>query len=126
MILIGHLRGNHPAGRWVERALNKNISVGVSVISDIELWIGAKNETQIDQIKLLLHIFRRLDVNRQIAQRTAELWKPFLCINGGKDVWLRDILIAATADYYRMDIVTSNKKHFERINPQKIQIITIE
>ena len=109
----------------MERALCGEISVGLSVISDIELWIGVKNETQFKQVKLLLRPFRRLDINRQIAWHAAELWRPFLSAQEGKDIWFRDVLIAATAEYYHMDVVTTNIQHFERINPKNIQIISI-
>ena len=64
----------------------------------------------------------RLGINRQIARRSAELWRS-LFKQPNPDRFIRDILIAATAEYYQMDIVTENVKHFEQIDPEKIRII---
>lgn len=119
-IFIEYLRNpNALAAGWIDRVARKDITAGISHITTIELWIGLIRPKDEPVYKVLLAPFRKYDINRRIAIRTAELWRPYR----KTDASLSDFLIAATAEYYRADIVTRNVKHFHPLNLKDIRII---
>lgn len=121
-VFIDFLRGNdNQAKTWMQGALDGNYSAGVSVITDLELWIGVRNNVDEKRHKLLLARFRRFQMNVTIARQSGKLIQPFF--KSDKNC-LRDIIIAATAEYYHADLVTRNPAHFRRIPLNGISIIS--
>ncbi len=120
-------RRNFPgsrAGEWITAAISGNIAGSVSLITDLELWIGAvKPEDKISHKKLLRE-FRRLDITLAIGRRAADLVRPHW-----KDRTyprkLPDCIIAATAEYYRLDILTTNPKDYLKLPLNNIKIIDV-
>lgn len=102
---------------------NKDIPMSISVISYGELVYGAekssnpqKNSIIVDHVK---DIFPVIDINQGIinvfAKTKAQLEKK------GNRIEDMDLLIAATAIYNDMILVTNNVSHFERIPELRIE-----
>jgi predicted nucleic acid-binding protein len=121
-VIIGYMRKSvRDADRWVLRAF-EGASIGISVITEFELWIGAQTQTQIRDTKIVTARFRRYPMIIPIARRAAELFRVYLK-EPDRNRLLPDVLIAATAEHYRCSIVTTNVKHFARMPLRDVKII---
>lgn len=85
----------------------------ISVISVYELLRGVESEQHISQRRELIRLCTVLDLSPQISERAADIY-TFLK-KKGTTIHTEDILIAATALYWRHSILTSNTKDFFRI-----------
>ena len=119
-VFIDYLRGKAGAKPWIEDAFRNKFSAGVSVITDLELWVGIKNEADTKRHKILLSKFRRFQFQVTIARRAGELYKPF---SKSSEKCLGDVIIAATAEFYKANIVTRNPAHYRRLNLNGISVI---
>lgn len=121
-ILIGYWRNSNPAAIvWVERVLDDEISGGISLITEMEMWRGVRNPKEERDHKIFLAKFRRYQFNVSVARRAGSLIRQ-LDLRKDEEYRIPDLIIAATAEYYRAGIVTTNPKHFVTL-PIEIQII---
>jgi hypothetical protein len=72
--------------------------------------------------EILLAKFRRYQFNLTVARRAGEI-KGWAAQNR-RPIGLADLIIAATAEYYRVDIVTGNARHFDSLPLNGVQIIS--
>jgi len=84
----------------------------ISSVVGFELFAGksSKNENQQKAMQELLSYFDVVDVTWKIAKRAGEIYR-----NGIQQLEFPDYIIAATAIALGAEIVTLNKKHFEKI-----------
>ena len=98
-VLIDHLRGATafapPAG-----------AASYSVVTRAELFAGRASEEAV--IEQLLAPMRELVLDRAIAERAGRLRRDH-------GVGLADALIAATALAHELELLTRNRRHFERV-----------
>lgn len=124
-ILISHIRGaSIPASEWVARALQKNARISISVLTIFELEKGAPTERHKREVWQTTRQFSKYPVNRQIALRAGQLYLS-IPKNERNDRLNIDVLIAATAEYFGCDIVTANKRDFERLALKKVRVIAV-
>lgn len=124
-IVIDYLRGkNLHARQWFKDVFDGDISAGISVLTDFELWIGVRSPKEAKEHKMLLARLRRYQFHVTIARRAGEIFR--LLKEQGMRPDPMDTLIAATAEYYQVDIVTANIKHFSHFPLDKITIIPID
>lgn len=99
--------GNESVKRFVE-----NLNVGIDTIVYIELIQGslAKNDREI--IKRSLSKIKYYSLTSEIAVQAIELIDTYSATQG---LFLADALIASTALYYDLTLVTYNRKHFQFI-----------
>ena len=83
----------------------RNISKSISLITYGELMYGAKNSS-FPERNIIMDVFGALK---------AKLTKS------GNSVADMDLLIASTAVYYNMTLVTNNTKHFSKIEELKLE-----
>lgn len=122
-IFVDHLRGNTTkASQWIEEAFSGYIEAGVSTITDLELWIGVNSKENERRHKILLSKFRRFQLNVTIARRAGQLYRPYKLAND-KSISIPDFIIAATAEYYKANIVTRNAKDFRPLQLKNVKII---
>lgn len=117
-VFIDYLRGKNPASvQIVSDVLNDRLEAGFSIITDMELWVGVRNNAEARKIKILLAKFRRYQFSVVIARRVGDLRR----IN--KSWQIPDLIIAATAEYYKVDIITRNIDHFTPLPIIGIKIV---
>jgi len=122
-VFIDHLKNNHPqAGSWIKRVVVGEITGTISVMTELEMWVGVNSEDDARETKIALIYFQRLGINSQIAIRASELLKPYKNDKGQYYRMMPDALIAATAEKHGCSIVTANKKHFENLPLGNIRI----
>jgi tRNA(fMet)-specific endonuclease VapC len=105
-VLIDHMRGH--------RRL-RTTGLAVSVITRAELYAGSEREEP--AVEALLAKLEELQVDAAIARRAGRIQRA----TGLK---IADALIAATALEHDLEVMTRNRRHFERVpgltlhNPQ--------
>lgn len=123
-VFIKHLRLQVPAAtQWVVRTEKCQIHTSVSTLTLFELLKGANTEQKKRDYKILFSSYSIIPVSRQIAARAAELFRS-LPNNTRSSSFNDDLLIAATAEYLQVDLVTDNLKDFEILPLRNIKIIT--
>ncbi len=96
----------------VERLLLE-AKAAVSVISIYELLRGVESDKHMGQRRELIRLCTVLDLSPQISERAAGIYTHLK--KKGALIHTEDILIAATALYWRHSVMTSNTKDFSRI-----------
>jgi tRNA(fMet)-specific endonuclease VapC len=114
-IIIYSLKGNRPVQKWLLE--NQMIPKFISVITYGELMYGArkskhpaKNSAAASRIA---ELFPVIDINKGIIEIFGEI-KAGLETRGNR-IDDMDLLIASTAIYMNLSLVTNNKSHFGRI-----------
>lgn len=105
-ILIDYLVGRDEAQREFERYTRR----AVSVVTWMELQIGASNEEEGDVIDLFLREFRVVDITRQVARRAVDIRRR-------TRLRLPDAIIWATAETESALLITRNTKDFPTNDP---------
>jgi len=114
-IIIYSLKGNVPVQKWM--VANQNIPKFISVITFGELIYGAKKskhpEKNTATANRIAELFPIIDINKGIIEIFGEM-KAKLEASGDR-IDDMDLLIASTAMYMNLSLVTNNKSHFKRI-----------
>lgn len=115
-IIIYSLKGNNIVQNWM--ITNQNIPKSISVITYGELIYGARKsnhpEKNIATVSRISELFPIIDINKGIIEIFGEI-KAKLERSGNR-IDDMDLMIAATAMYMNMSLVTNNKNHFSRID----------
>jgi predicted nucleic acid-binding protein len=115
-ILIDHLRCIKDAKSLIEKVERKEIEGVISVVTEAELLSAKRcdNTKERETIENLLKIFRKKELNNEIAKIAASFRREY-------GISLLDSVIAATAFKERCPVLTKNVKDFTRV-----KIIEIE
>lgn len=105
-ILIDYLRNVEAAATFLESLSEKPAA---SVISHMEIVVGAKNRREEDRIASLDDVVRFLPVTLPIARRAGEFFKHYAPSHATDNL---DAIIAATAEHHGLKLATLNVKHF--------------
>lgn len=105
-VLIDYLRDDEEASDFLEGLQKKPTA---SVVTIMELIVGAKSRREEDRISRLENIVLFLPVTVEIARRAGEFMKHYRLSHGVDDA---DALIAATAEQHKLPLATLNVKHF--------------
>lgn len=105
-ILIDYLVGREEAQLEFERYTRR----AVSLVTWMELQIGARDEEEGDVIDLFLREFRVVDVTREVARRAV-------AIRRRTRLRLPDAIIWATAETESALLITRNSKDFPTNDP---------
>ena len=102
---------------------NKNIPISISMITYAELIFGAKRSQNEQQNMIKVRHIRELypieDLNEGVMEVFADIKAKMF--NNGIRIEDMDLLIAATAIYNDLTLVTNNVKHFEKIPYLKLE-----
>lgn len=106
-VMIWAFRGNAKAMQF----LDETDELYISAVVYIELIQGAKNKQELRAINASLNMLqiKIIQINESISILATELVKTYFHSHG---IQLADALIGATASLYKMDLITSNVKHF--------------
>jgi tRNA(fMet)-specific endonuclease VapC len=114
-IIIYSLKGNERVQKWMYE--NRNIPKYISVITYGELTYGARKskhpEKNIATVTRIGELFPIIEINQGIIEIFGEI-KAKLEQKGTR-IEDMDLMIASTALYMNMELVTNNKNHFSRI-----------
>jgi len=113
VILIDHFNDKKKATRFISQ-LDPN-RAAISVITRAEILVGFDAGEELEKAKFLLDQYTLLDIDKEIADKAAELRRKF----GWK---LPDAFQAALAVNYRLKLATRNTKDF---NPRKHAFVKI-
>lgn len=105
-ILIDYLVGREEAQLEFERYTRR----AVSLVTWMELQVGARDEEEGDVIDLFLREFRVVDVTREVARRAV-------AIRRRTRLRLPDAIIWATAETESALLITRNSKDFPTNDP---------
>src|SRR6266567_120187 len=108
-VLIDVSRNNEAAIRFLDQ-LDEPWSV--SIITALELVVGARNKKEVSEIELLVASYSPIPLTAEIGDSSYRLLRQFAKSHGLR---VFDSLIAATAIEKNLTLVSRNKKHFEMI-----------
>lgn len=105
-VVVDHLRGDHPVTAFV-KSLDADQKY-YSTVTEIEVYAGAR-DAEIPQTDLLFSTLTRLVVDEPVVRAAVRYLKKYGKSHG---VDLPDAVIAATAYFHGLVLVTKNVKHF--------------
>ena len=91
----------------------------VSIITAMELMIGARNQQEVSEIDRLVAVYSVIPLAAEIGNSAYRLLKRYAKSHGLR---VFDSLIAATALDEDLTLVTKNKKHFQMIDSLKLEV----
>jgi predicted nucleic acid-binding protein len=109
-IFIGALRGNAEAGKYLQTYQRSGF---VSIITELELLVGAKSKLQKQQAEIILNAFDKLKINNEIYLLAKRLLKEYN--TNTKSLYLPDAIIAATALEMGYSLLTYNHADYRFI-----------
>jgi predicted nucleic acid-binding protein len=98
---------------------NLDDSWSISIITALELVVGARNKKEVTQIDQLVAVYSAIPLTTEIGNSSYGLLKQFAKSHGLR---VFDSLIAATAIEENLTLLSKNKKHFKMISNLKLEI----
>jgi len=114
-VFIGAIRGDIKSLNIINEFRGKIV---VSVITEMELYVGAKTRERKKEIEKQFSVYTRCDIDRSTSQRSLQLIKKYT--SQKRQPQIPDMLIAATALENDFILVTHNTKDFDFIEHLKI------
>ena len=114
-ILIDHLRGVEAATDFIQSVGKENLAV--TTVVEMELYQGVRNRVEYAKLRKELLGFVRIDLNESISQTGLYLSQKFALSH---QLSVADMLIAATALVYDLELRTYNLKDFHFIPGLKV------
>ncbi len=112
-VFIDYWRGSHNAKNILFQVKENNIHGSYSIITEVELWVGVKDEaSEKDHLKMLSPL-TRMEITANIAHRAGRFRREY-------QINLIDALLAASAEEYNLILITRNEQHFQRLAEEKI------
>jgi predicted nucleic acid-binding protein len=115
-VLIDVSRNNEAAIDFLDQLGD---SWSMSIITALELIVGARNKKEVTQIDQLVAVYSAIPLTGEIGNSSYGLLRKFAKSHGLR---VFDSLIAATAIEEDLTLVTRNKKHFQMIDDLKLEI----
>ena len=119
--IIFALRGDHVVLEKFEE--NKNIPISISLITYAELVFGAKRSQNKQKNMIKVNHIRDIYTIEELNEGVMEVFADIKAKMFDKGIRIEDmdLLIAATAIYNELTLVTNHIKHFEHIPNLKIE-----
>jgi tRNA(fMet)-specific endonuclease VapC len=108
-VLIDVSRNNEAAIDFLDQL---DQSWSMSIITALELIVGARNKKEVNQIDQLVTVCSAIPLTTEIGNSSYGLLRQFAKSHGLR---VFDSLIAATAIEENLTLVSKNKKHFQMI-----------
>lgn len=124
-VFIDILRNREPAKTFYYQTRFQSIFVGYSLISETELWKGITGLRTEEQHLKILKVYHRYFLNVTIARDAGKYWRQFYHqdgLKGGDLPSMEDCIIAATASFYGLRLLTSNSRHMLLFEPFGITV----
>ena len=114
-VLIDVSRNNEAAIDFLDQLGD---SWSISIITALELIVGARNKNEVTQIDQLIAAYSAIPLTAEIGNSSYGLLRQFAKSHGLR---VFDSLIAATALEKDLTLATKNKKHFQMISTLKLK-----
>lgn len=105
-ILIDYLAGNTKAKREIERYEYQLISI----ITKMELLVGADSESELKTLRNFLNTFRVVELDEKVAEEAIKLRRSL-------KIKLPDAIILASAKINGCQLITRNTKDLDKKDP---------
>lgn len=115
-VLIDVSRNNQAAIDFLDKL---NDSWSMSIITALELIVGARDKKEVAQIDQLVGAYSAIPLTAAIGNSSYSLLRRFAKSHGLR---VFDSLIAATAIVEDLTLITRNKKHFQMMSALKILV----
>ena len=112
-VLIDFLSGHEPGASRVAAELSSS-SLATTAVSRFELLAGAMGSGTEASVRRLLDTVRTLPLEREAADRAAEVRRTL--DRKGPGIGMADSLIAGIALVHDGALLTRNRKHFARVD----------
>ena len=110
-LLIDVGRNIKEAVTFLEKA-GSEATLGISVITQMELIVGCRNKTELRKLEKFLRHFSIVRLNEAISEKAVDLLTRYRLSHG---LLIADALIAATALTVRVPFLTKNQKDYQFI-----------
>lgn len=115
--IIYYLKGDKNVSSQIEEILNRNPSIYISTITEVELFGFPKiTETEAYQIENILETISIIPLDSKIARMAARIRQLY-------KLKTADSVIAATALFTGSVLVTRNVKDFSKVTDLQIKLI---
>jgi len=114
-VLVDVSRNNQAAIDFLDQL---DDSWSLSIITALELIVGARNKREVNQIDQLVAVYSAIPLTTEIGNSAYDLLRQFAKSHGLR---VFDSLIAATAIEEKLTLVSRNKKHFQMISSLKLE-----
>jgi tRNA(fMet)-specific endonuclease VapC len=111
-VLIDALRGRVAVTERIALELSMG-ALATTSITAFELWSGARSPRAMSQVRALLSALTILPLDRQAADRAAEVRRDLEA--SGTPIGMADYLIAGICLTRSAILLTRNRAHFERV-----------
>ena len=115
-VLIDVSRNNDAA---IDFLVQLGDSWSISIITALELVVGARNKKEVAQIDQLVAAYSAIPLTAEIGNSAYGLLRKFAKSHGLR---VFDSLIAATAIEENLTLLSKNKKHFQMIGNLNLEI----
>ena len=118
--IINLLAGETSTAQYIERINPEDIAISLISVAEVyeSAFHYANSEAHIRTFRTFLENFQVLNFNMLIMEKFAEVRAHLR--RRGQLIPDFDILLASTALYYDLTVLTNNRKHFVRIPDLKI------
>jgi len=110
-ILIDAGRGMSDAVTCLQK-LESQSTLAVSAITQMELFIGCRNKSELQQAEKFLKRFVLLKLTEQISDRATDLLKQYRLSHG---LLIADALIASAALTFDVEFISKNQRDYQFI-----------
>jgi predicted nucleic acid-binding protein len=115
-VLVDVSRNNQAAIDFLDQL---DDSWAMSIITALELIVGARNKKEVSQIDQLVAVYSAIPLTAEIGISSYGLLRQFAKSHGLR---VFDSLIAATAIEEDLTLLSKNKKHFQMISNLNLEI----
>ena len=118
-VLIDLARGDARAVDLVDGLISQGERPAISIISEMELFLGARTKVEQRSVHQLVQRFEVLPVSEMISVRARNLTVRYARSHG---LTIPDAFIAATAIANRALLLTRNVRHFSYIPRLRVRV----
>lgn len=92
-------------------------SLAASVITQMELFVGCRNASELLKVEKFLNKFQLLKITEQVSDTAVDLLRQYRLSHG---LLIADALIAATATVYDLPFISKNQRDYRFIPGLKL------
>jgi predicted nucleic acid-binding protein len=115
-VLVDVSRNNQAAINFLDHL---DDSWSISIITALELMVGARNKKEVTQIDQLVAVYSAVPLTTEIGNSSYGLLRQFAKSHGLR---VFESLIAATAIEENLTLLSKNKKHFQMISNLNLEV----
>ncbi|MDZ7773191.1 MAG: type II toxin-antitoxin system VapC family toxin [Balneolaceae bacterium] len=90
--------------------LENEYTIAISVIVAMELCAGCRSKKELNKIEEMIKDFTLLHITSPISEKAYDWMKKYRSKHG---VEINDMLIASTAQYKSIKLISKNQKHYK-------------